>query len=132
MSPTRKQREKIRASAEARVASAGDPHPNSLSPLFSLSKLLASAADDKVRAMVFDHLAHMSLETWQQVTDTLREGSGFELIEVERFSRRVQRAVPQDQKKLLVFRCSDVVRRIGYRIEQVYYVVLVDPTHNSY
>jgi hypothetical protein len=100
--------------------------------VFSFSKMIAPISDDSTRALLLEHLLRRGKMTWQTILGAPREGLGREQIPVHQFRAFIQAACPPDLEKLWVFRCSDVVRLIGYRVEQVFYVIYLDHDHSAY
>lgn len=114
--------------AEADVENPLDHHP-----IFDFHLMLFEATcNDGHKARLLEHLGELSGMTWRAINAQVKEQWGFEKIPIKQFPKQVQHAVPEDVKNLWVGRLSQKWRFAGYRTGRLFFVILLDPRHESY
>ncbi len=78
-----------------------------------------------------DRLQELGQLTWGQITQAPRQGMGTETIPQDRIIPAIPRHITPDIR-LLSWRFGRGARIIGYRDEQVFHVVWIDPNHRAY
>jgi hypothetical protein len=113
-----------------------EPRPtNHLKPHFSLYHLEDGFRVSDCQAVdkgeFAQRLQELSQLTWNQIVLAPRQGFGSETIAL----RSIKVAVPNhitDDRRLLAFRFGDAARIVGYREDQIFHIVWIDPNHNVY
>lgn len=111
------------------------PSPNQLIPKFSLEYLQKShclslcSKDEK--AALADRLHQLSQLTWQQIQQAHRHGQGSETIARTSMKVVLPSAITEDTP-ILSFRFSGMAPMVGFRREEVFYVVWLDRAFDVY
>jgi len=102
-----------------------------LKPIFSFIYMkyqgpaCLSRCDQEGKASIIEKLLELSQITWEQIHNTRRQGLGYELIPINRFSVSMPPFVTPDVDKLQVFRYSSSGRIAGIRERDIYHILLV-------
>lgn len=111
------------------------PSPNHLVPKFSLEYLQKSHCLSKCtkdeKAALIDRLHELSQLTWQQIQQAHRHGQGSETIARTSMNVGVPPAITDDTP-ILSFRFSGKAPMVGFRREDVFYLVWIDRAFNVY
>jgi hypothetical protein len=119
-------------------AAARKPHAgstNHLNPHFSFYQLEAGycvsdcQADHK--AALADRLQELSQLTWGEILQAPRKGFGTETIAADSIRPRVPQLITPDVRFLSMY-FGKGARLVGYRDDQVFHVVWIDPHHKVY
>lgn len=109
--------------------------PQLMRPKFSLEYLRKGFCildcTTEQKAAFADRLREMSQLTWQQIQNSPRHGQGCEII--DRASIRVP--IPEnitDDVKIIAFRCIGKAPMVGYRADEVFFVVWIDMNFSLY
>lgn len=106
------------------------PDYDSLPPIFSLkymnygSKCCISKRRRRERSTILKTLLKLSQLEWKRISSLPREGSGYEVIRQDQFKFEFP-AVVTDEVNILVFRYSDGGRIAGFRINDIYHILMV-------
>jgi hypothetical protein len=111
------------------------PSPNQLRPKFSLEHLqkshCLSLCEKDEKAALADRLHQMSQLTWQQIQQADRHGQGSETIARTSLKVTVPSAITEDTP-ILSFRFCGKAPMVGFRQEEVFYVVWLDRAFDVY
>ncbi len=108
---------------------------NDLCPVFGFCYLASgfriSDCQQPAKAALADKLQELSQLTWSQIVQAPRTGMGTETIARDSVVPAIPPSVTPDVR-LLSWRFGGGSRIIGYREDQVFHVVWVDPNHSVY
>lgn len=111
------------------------PSPNSLRPKFSFEHLVKGYCiaccerDEKVALL--DRLHEMSQQTWQKLVEAPRHGQGYEKIAKTSMKVAIPSCLTQDSN-ILSFRFSGKKPMVGFRRDEVFFVVWLDRDFTVY
>lgn len=74
----------------------------------------------------------MSQLTWQQISNSGRHGQGSETIARTSIKSATIPACITEDVKILAFRCIGLAPMVGYRVDEVFYVVWIDRAFGLY
>ena len=100
-------------------------------PIFSLREIrygnpgCISTCLPPARSSVLHTMLKLSQFTWAKISTFPKEKLGYEKIPRNQFKISVPSSITQDIEELVVFRYSDGGRIAGYRINDVFNIVLV-------
>lgn len=108
---------------------------NDLRPLFGFYYLAIgfriSDCQQSDKAALADRLEELSQLTWGQIIQAPRQGMGTETIARDSIVPAIPHHVTPDVR-LLSWRFGGGARIIGYREDEVFHIVWVDPNHQVY
>lgn len=103
---------------------------NSSPPIFSLKHIqygggcCISNCDSNDRSVILDKLLRLSQLAWKQIASQPKTGNGYESIPQFRFDKPIPNVVTQEVN-ILVFRYSDAGRIAGFRVNDIYHIIMV-------
>lgn len=133
MSNKRKKFNKLSVKQSTRLHIKGQPETidyNSHKPVFSFKHIkygggcCISNCDKKERANIIDTLLRLSQKIWKSISSEPKTGLGYEMIPQHRFKRPIPSVITPDVA-VLVFRYSQAGRIAGFRVKDIYHVVMV-------
>lgn len=108
---------------------------NDRAPYFSFYYLAQnfriSDCQQSDKSALAERLEELSQLTWGQIMQTPRTGMGTETISQESIAPAIPQHITPDVR-ILSWRFGRGARIIGYREDQVFHVVWVDPNHQAY
>ena len=108
---------------------------NSKNPLFSFEYLsdeyCISKCENEDKLQFVNKLRVIGKQTWQQLTQNNKHGTGFEKIASDALLVAIPRSLTEDCT-FIAFRFSDKKPMIGFRRNEVFYIVWIDPTFQVY
>lgn len=118
------------------VQPVAEPRPtNHLKPHFSFYHLQDGFRISDCQAVdkgeFAQRLQELSQLTWNQIVLSPRQGLGSEKIDRESIKVAIPEHLSRD-KRILAFRFGGGARIVGYREDQIFHVVWIDPNHNVY
>ena len=129
--PAPKQGAKIRA-PDAPPAKRAESWPSfSFRHLSAVKKYCLDACDPREKADLLSTLCKLCALTWDQITLSPRHGLGTEKITQGQIKAALPKAVTPDMS-LLVLRFSNRKPMIGYRENDVFYALFLDPKFGLY
>jgi len=114
---------------------APDISPQQMRPKFSFEHLrngyciLDCTAEQK--AAFADRLRELSQLTWQQIQNSPRHGQGCEIIDRSSIREPIPANITDDVK-IIAFRCIGKAPMVGYRADEVFFVVWIDRCFSLY
>ena len=107
-----------------------------LKPKFSLENLskshCLSACSNDEKAAFADRLHEMSQLTWQQINNAPRHGQGSETIVRDAIKGSPIPSCITEDVKIISFRCIGKAPMVGYKVDEVFYVVWIDRAFDLY
>ena len=103
-----------------------------LHPYFCVSHLARGFCvldcDTKEQASFARALREIGSRTWNELKQASRKGAGFETI------YQMKKEVPSHAKgrRMISFRVGGIYRLVGYREQQIFHILWVDPKGDSY
>ena len=103
---------------------------NSMPPIFSLKYMqygggcCISNCEIKDRSVILDKMLMLSQIAWKQIVSQPKTGNGCESIPQFRFNKPIPRVVTPEVN-ILVFRYSEAGRIAGFRVKDVYHIIMV-------
>ncbi len=114
----------------------GRASTNNARPLFGLHYLVGGynivGCDQQERAAFANLLHDMSERTWSQLIQGARQGTGFEKISRQSIKVGIPSSITEDVHFFLSIRITDMGRLIGFREDEVFHAVWLDPKHEVY
>lgn len=122
-------------SGRIRAPENAKPTPNQLRPKFSLeymqkSHCLSLCEKDEKVALI-DRMHELSQLTWQQIQQAPRHGQGHEIIDQSSIKPPMPSAITEDVK-ILSFRFCGKAPMVGFRRDEVFYIVWLDRAFDVY
>jgi hypothetical protein len=115
--------------------SSGKTTPNQLRPKFSLEYIQSSyglrECTKEEKAAFIDCLHEMSQLTWQQLHQAERHKQGYEIINRDAINTGIPSYITEDTQ-ILAFRFSDKKPMVGFRRDEVFFVVWLDRDFTLY
>ena len=106
------------------------PDFNNLPPIFSLKYInyggpcCISGRDSNERSVMLEKMLMLSQLAWKHIASQPKTGNGYEVIPQFRFNKPIP-SIVTPEVKILVFRYSDAGRIAGFRINDVYHIIMV-------
>lgn len=103
---------------------------DSSKPVFSFKfmnycgKCCISKRHNEDKSGILNRLLRLSQLTWRQIASEPRKGLGFEVLPQHEFRHGFPDVVTSEVN-ILVFRYSDAGRMAGFRIKDIYHIVMV-------
>ena len=117
-------------------SNAGGTSSLHLKPKFSLQNLAKShclsACTKDEKAAFIDRLHEMSQLTWQDIASSNRHGQGSETIARDAIKGSTIPACITEDVRIIAFRCIGKAPMVGYKVDEVFYVVWIDRAFNLY
>ncbi|MBF0508058.1 MAG: hypothetical protein HQK57_03915 [Deltaproteobacteria bacterium] len=117
-----------------RVHDADDTPPDLKKPIFSLSLLggdyCLSKCERAEKASFADTLYRLSQLTWVQLRQADKHGLGYEKIERTSINAGIPNSIKD--RSFIAFRFHGKAPMVGYRDQQVFYVVWIDRDFSLY
>ncbi|MDZ7857846.1 hypothetical protein [Sphaerotilus sp.] len=106
-----------------------------LKPKFSLEHLdrtfCLSACTRDEKAAFADRLHELSQLTWRDIAGTGRHGQGSETIARSAIRSPIPACITEDVR-IIAFRCIGKAPMVGYRVDEVFFVVWIDRGFSLY
>ena len=111
---------------------------NHLNPAFCFQYIqegftIEDCVDDKIKAIIATKMQHLSQISWEEIQKLPRQKAGHEKISQNSLKVSIPNNTPPD-REFLSFRLGGGKNSvfIGYRKDQVFYVVWIDPNGKVY
>lgn len=106
-------------------------------PIFSLERVQSgtycfSALDKENKAQFAEAIFKRRTLTWATIKNTDRHGLGFEKIPKKEIKAPLPRFITDDLKDFIVFRFNGKKPMVGYRVNDIYYVLWFDHNFTLY
>jgi hypothetical protein len=88
--------------------------------------------DENQRAAFAMALAKRSTTTWSNLWLTNRHKLGCELIPCSALNEPMPQSISSDVEKVVVFRFSDFAPMIGFRRDDTFHIIWIDPKFKVY
>ena len=113
------------------------PDYNKMVPIFSLERVQAgdycfSKLDLNDKAAFAESIFKRKSITWNEIQQNNRHGLGHEKIAISSIKASIPKYITEDQRNLLAFRFNGMKPMVGYRINNIFYVLWFDHNFSVY
>jgi hypothetical protein len=121
----------------SRLTTTNPPNHDSMPPLFSLEKIVGdkycfSNLDDNDKKQFAESIFKRKNLTWSDIKKSPRHGLGFEKIPKTQIQGSIPVSITEDMTDFLSFRFSGKKPMVGYRMQNVFYVLWFDLDYSLY
>lgn len=129
---------KIPPSKQGRINTSSEPVDYNKKPLvFSLERVqdgdyCFSKLDQADKAQFAEAIFKRRALTWNQINQADRHGLGHEKIPKAQIKAAIPKFITEDKDSFMVFRFSGLKPMVGYRVNDVFYVLWFDHNFSLY
>jgi hypothetical protein len=107
---------------------------NHLKPHFSFEEMVQSHCvknvDKNNQSKLIEFISDLGSLTWGQIQQSRRESYGHEIIERKELKITLSPKISADVK-ILSFHYKESLAMVGYRVNQVFFILGIDPDYNN-